>query len=428
MVSRRSVTVATLCVVVPFLAAFLSSPTYARTWYILVDGTGAAPTIQAGIDSAAVGDTVLVGPGRYFEHIDFLGKRLVLQSTAGANATFLDGSQSPGSIITMTHWEPEGTVIQGFTITGGSADDGGGIQIGGSSPQILENVITGNHARFGGAIHIRTSNASYALIRSNRIENNSCYGSGGAVMAWRSGVAIIDNVFSENVTGIGDGAAIYLQLDTNRPNDREVVISGNVFSHNEAGDKGGAIFIYGMGLPGVSITGNLFALNVGGLREPNDYGTGGGIFATEARVGITRNTFYGNDATFKSPCGGGAVSLYNSPSAATEVRFNIIAENLGCGASCEYMEGGSSIGPNLFWQNTDADIGMGQRTCPQVWFDTAIIADPLFCDPENGDYRVAANSPALTDERGVFGAYPTAGCASVLVVKSTWGQIKARYR
>ena len=34
----------------------------AATWYIKPDGTGEAPTIQAGIDSTAAGDTVLLAP------------------------------------------------------------------------------------------------------------------------------------------------------------------------------------------------------------------------------------------------------------------------------------------------------------------------------------------------------------------------------
>jgi hypothetical protein len=45
-------------------------PALARTWHILPDGNGDAPTIQAAVDSSAHGDTVLVAPGTYLEHVD----------------------------------------------------------------------------------------------------------------------------------------------------------------------------------------------------------------------------------------------------------------------------------------------------------------------------------------------------------------------
>jgi len=43
----------------------LGRPAFGRTWYIKADGSGDAPTIQAGVDLAAAGDIVLVASGSY---------------------------------------------------------------------------------------------------------------------------------------------------------------------------------------------------------------------------------------------------------------------------------------------------------------------------------------------------------------------------
>ena len=59
----------------------LPAPICARTWYITPDGTGDAPTIQAGIDSAAAGDTVEMACGTYYEARISLKHRIVLRST-----------------------------------------------------------------------------------------------------------------------------------------------------------------------------------------------------------------------------------------------------------------------------------------------------------------------------------------------------------
>ena len=100
-----------------------SGTVQARTWSIANDGTGDAPTIQAGIDSSAVGDTVLVGAGTYNEVIDFLGKDIVVKSSAGPEQTVIDGSGAGRYVVFVTSSESRGAVLDGFTVTGGGFPD-----------------------------------------------------------------------------------------------------------------------------------------------------------------------------------------------------------------------------------------------------------------------------------------------------------------
>jgi hypothetical protein len=68
----------------------------------------------------------------------------------------------------------------------------------------------------------------------------------------------------------------------------------------------------------------------------------------------------------------------------------------------------------------------------QLEIDGNICEDPLFCDPENGDFTLQACSPCTpfsppNPECDLIGALPV-GCGGTPVIESTWGGIKALFR
>src|SRR5437899_6902467 len=100
------------------------------------------PGIQAGIDAAVNGDTVLVAPGTYFENINFHGKAITVTSEQGSGVTVIDGG-AHDSVAAFVTGEELSSVLSGFTLQNGLSTfstpgfgDGGGVRIKNSSPTI----------------------------------------------------------------------------------------------------------------------------------------------------------------------------------------------------------------------------------------------------------------------------------------------------
>ena len=127
------------------------------------------PTIQAGIDAAVDGDTVLVADGVYMgdgnRDIDFEGKAIVVISANGPVFTIIN---SEGSALDnhrgfyFHNNEDTNSVVSGFTITNGYSNflpGGAGILCELASPKIEDCLFKNNLSFIGSGICLRESNA-----------------------------------------------------------------------------------------------------------------------------------------------------------------------------------------------------------------------------------------------------------------------------
>ncbi len=191
------------------------------------------PNIQGAFDDAIDGDRILVGPGTYPENLSFLGKQIRLVADAGPLQTVLDGITGP--VIRMSG-VPSGATIEGFTITGGSANDGGGIFLIGSSPLIRDCVLGSNSAGGeGGGLYCR--NGSPTIQDCYFLENDAAQGGGVFVESTNATLQrpIIERCSFRKNTAVGNGGAVACAGEV------ELSISNSEFFRNDSGTTGGAV-------------------------------------------------------------------------------------------------------------------------------------------------------------------------------------------
>lgn len=248
------------------------------------------PTIQQGINAAANGDSVIVAPGMWYEHLTIAGKNIILGSwflttgdTAYIRETNLNGSNT-GRVITVSD-AGAGTRISGFTIRNGRSADGAAIRTTNSNLQIDHVDILNNTAECdsiqystGGGI---ACHESTLILSDFTFSNNRALCSvlpesplGGALYGRYSELHLIRGKFQYNNGDLGGGACL---------TSCNTVIQQVEFISNEASWFGGGICVLGGELSIVEST----------LRENQG---GGGIFSSyEGSLDIQNCLFADNE-------------------------------------------------------------------------------------------------------------------------------------
>jgi hypothetical protein len=345
-----------------------------NTWY---------ETIQAAIDDANDGDQIEVGAGTYYEAINFNGKAVRLYSRGGPVVTTVDAIGLSSSVVRCISGEGLNTILEGFTITGGTGtlDEymqlcGGGMRNENSSPTVTNCIFTSNSAEFGGGLF---NYASSAMVSDCTFTNNT-------VSRW--------------------GAGLY-------NNNSSPTVTNCTFSSNEADQKGGGMYNGNSSNPTVSycnFTDNS-AMEGGGMSNNNSSptvtnciftgnasGAGGGMFNGGGGPDVTNCIFSGNSAGY-----GAGMWNYGSSPTVTNCTFSTNAGSTGGGMYNE-ADSNTTVTNCILWGDTPNEIidyasnttvNYSDVQCGQAGLGN-IDTDPCFANAALGDLRLLSDvSPCI---------------------------------
>jgi hypothetical protein len=388
------------------LCCALACPVGATVYGVDPLGTGDFPTIQAALDACADGDVIELTPGVFQgdgnRDLDFLGKAVLLCAQGGRTRDcVIDCQGSEGEPHRGIHFhsgESLGSVVRGIAISGGWAMHGGGVWCERTaSPAFIECVFFANSADTGGGAFVEES----ASFTACAFEDNEATWSGGGLNAYGQ-VELQNCIFQGNTATHGGGLYLYWSSAS---------VAACAFLDNEATGGGGGVHCEMPSTP--EFTNCTFAGNTAG-------NIGGGFnVEVDCTPVLSGCTFVHNGA----PNGGG---LWAGPLCSVTLENTLIAFGVA-GEAALCVENETQFACCDLHGNAGGDwVG---SIAEQYGLNGNISADPLFCDPAQGDYRIEAGSPCApfsppNPDCALIGAWPV-GCGSTPVEIVTWGRLKA---
>jgi len=345
------------------------------------------PTIQAGIDHAAAGDTILLMPGTYHEHDILLTSAILIRGSTGNPEDVVVSAESLGSVFVLN--ECTDVRFEAFTIRDGSSE---GIHSVNSDLSLADMVLIEN----AGGLYSAVDSGNSKILLAERcqfLSNTSTECGGGVRLVTVSSsqgdhyayltADFLDCVFAEN-SSEANGGGLSCQAIHSNPGMSEIIcnVTGSLFYANEADGNGGALYAWSES--NISSDTHMVATLQNSTFWYNSSGiSGGGIFAREEREDNPCSVDIANCIISDCPIGGG-----------------IVTEN-----GAEVTIACSDVHGNLP-SNYAGDL------LDQTGINGNISEAPLFCDSSVGDFSIHVNSPCAADNNdcGVCIGAETVGC------------------
>ena len=394
------------------------APQTPRTLSVWPDGRGLYSSICEAVTSARDGDVIELADGTYRgvgnRDIDFLGKAIVLTSSGGyAEACTLDcggTEEDPHRAFWFHSGEGPSSVLKDLTIVDGYVDTyGGGILCeNGSSPTISGIVLARCTGWLkGGGLYVNSG--SKPLVESCSFISNHAGGGGGAC-CFHSSPRIRICRFEGNHAGLGGGLEVFLS------GFEEAVVERCVFIGNRGG-SGGAMFFQ-----------EVETMVVDCASSGNFGDFGGAVFCADASPILIRCTSFQDTAEHHG------ASMHCQDHCEPQVAsctfthgyvemsgslIHLVGESNPAFTRCilSFCTNGKALDcsgtdptPVIGCSNIFGNDGGDWTGCieSQYGIQGNICADPLFCDPGNGDLFLRPDSPCRGDSSacGTMGALP----------------------